>query len=125
MMKYKLIIPLKNFPSINHTYQIGYSPETGKPKLYKTSEAKIFQEWAFYCAFSQLGKIMPSSKKIEMKFNFYFPTRKSDLSNYIKLIEDAFQGYFYLNDNQIVKEVLMKNLDKKNPRVEIEVLENE
>lgn len=123
-MKLKIQVPLKNVPSINHTYRSGINRKTGKLVFFKTKEAKWFQEWLQWY-FKTNIKIFPSNKKISLSFDFFFASNKSDISNYVKMIEDAMEGIVYFNDKQIVKETLTKNIDKINPRVEITIEEVE
>lgn len=50
----------------------------------------------------------------------YFATKKPDLSNYIKLIEDAANGILWKDDSQIVTLIAHKEYSEE-PRTEIEI----
>jgi len=50
-----------------------------------------------------------------------FPIGKSDLSNYVKMLEDAMEGIMFENDSQIVTEVTHKRYGA--PRVEVKLWE--
>lgn len=50
------------------------------------------------------------------------PTTKPDVSNYIKIIEDALNGVIWKDDSQIVRLLVDKYYSEK-PRIEIEVEE--
>jgi crossover junction endodeoxyribonuclease RusA len=106
----RLTLPVP--PSLNH-YLRG--------RVYKTQEAKIYQsDVQVYCA--QQGVLDPTDKPIKVTFRWY-PERKSgDLDNRIKVLQDALEGYAYVNDRQIreIHAYRMK-VDRKNPRVEIEI----
>lgn len=52
--------------------------------------------------------------------NKLLPSKKPDLSNYIKLIEDAFNNILYKDDAQII-ELIAKKSYSETPRIEIEV----
>lgn len=51
----------------------------------------------------------------------YFPDRRGDLSNRIKILEDALNGIAWDDDSQVEAISIVRGLDKKNPRIEIEV----
>lgn len=68
------------------------------------------------------------NKNIEGYFEFYvdvfYPSQRADLDNSLKLILDCLQKVKAIkNDNRCVKIVAQKYLDKKEPRIEFELVE--
>lgn len=61
--------------------------------------------------------------ELSATFHFYRPRKAGDLSNRIKLLEDALQGILYENDSQIVEIHAFRLDDKANPRVEVTIQE--
>lgn len=63
----------------------------------------------------------PLDGRIRLKVSLFFPdARKRDIDN-IKGLLDSFSGVLYTDDNQIDKLTITKEVDRDNPRVEIEV----
>jgi len=70
---------------------------------------------------SQWGK-KPLTSEIDMRIELFFgDKRKRDIDNFNKLILDAMIGIIYEDDNQIQSLLVIKNYDKDNPRVEIDL----
>jgi len=64
--------------------------------------------------------------KIKIWLFLYFKdNRRRDVQNYPKSILDAFNGFIYKDDSQVYEIHIYKRIDKKNPRVEMEVIEYE
>ena len=64
----------------------------------------------------------PLTKELDLRVELFFgDERKRDIDNYNKLILDAMSGIIYEDDNQIQSLLIIKNIDKKNPRVEIQL----
>lgn len=63
----------------------------------------------------------PIDGNIHLKIGLFFPdARKRDIDN-IKGLIDSFTGILYNDDSQIDKLTITKEIDRKNPRVEIEL----
>lgn len=66
-------------------------------------------------------------EKCEITIKYYFKDkRRRDLENYLKILMDALvEAKVIIDDNYevITKMTLIGNVDSKNPRIEIEVLE--
>lgn len=88
---------------------------------YITNKARDLKESYAWQAKSQWnGK--PIKDNIEIIINIFFGTkRKSDWDNFHKLSMDALEGIVFENDNQIQKATVIKNYDKNDPRIEIEL----
>ena len=89
--------------------------------VYKTTEARAYQELAYWTAKQQGAK--PLKGPVILRGTIFFPNKRGDLSNRIKVVEDALQGAAYVNDSQVVRIDLSKAIDKSDPRVELEILE--
>jgi len=111
----KIILP-GNPLSTNHIYK------KSRYSIYMTPEGKTMKESYQWAITSQWKKDLCYGK-ISLGIKLYFgDKRKRDIDNYNKLILDAMSGIVYFDDNQINKLVLEKFYDKKNPRIEIEIL---
>lgn len=65
----------------------------------------------------------PFEGDVELWITLYFGTkRKADLDNYNKLSLDALTGIVYADDSQIQALHIERDYDKKNPRIEIEIV---
>lgn len=63
----------------------------------------------------------PLDGRIHLKVGLFFPdARKRDIDN-IKGLLDSFSGILYTDDSQIDRLTITKEVDRDNPRVEIEV----
>ena len=110
----RLTLPVP--PSLNH-YLRG--------RVYKTQEAKIYQsDVRVICATN--GILDPTDKLVMFTMHWYPKSRRGDLDNFFKVMIDALEGYVYENDKQIVEiHAYRMPVDKKNPRMEIEIEEIE
>lgn len=112
-MKYKLPMP----PSVNAMYRRS----RGSFGMYKTAEAKA---WVEDCR-RVIRRKNPLKGRVDVSVNFYFE-RECDLDNRFKALFDVLQETNVIeNDRQIYSIVATKDFDRKNPRVEIEVMEND
>ena len=84
-----------------------------------SKEAREYKELAYWKAKEQGAK--PIEGPVIMSGVFYFPNKRGDLSNRIKILEDAMEGACYLDDKQIQGIQWSKEIDKGNPRVEFSV----
>ena len=62
----------------------------------------------------------PDPVIVDMDF-FLGNNRRADLSNFLKLAEDALNGIAWDDDSQIIEAVIHKHVDKTFPRTEIRV----
>lgn len=113
-------ITLKGNPqSTNHIYK---SRSIGKfVSVYMSKEGKDLKESYQWQAKSQ-WKSKPLTGDIDLRVELFFgDLRKRDIDNYNKLILDALTGIVYEDDSQIQSLLIVKNYDKKNPRITIQV----
>lgn len=108
------MITLKTLPlSTNAMYR-------GGPR-YLTEKAKANKEALGWELKTQWHR-KPLQGSVRLKIDLYWSDlRRHDLDN-IKGLLDAFTGILYEDDSQISYLELSKHYDKKNPRVEIEIL---
>lgn len=65
--------------------------------------------------------LTPFLSDVFITYRIFRPRRSGDLSNRIKILEDAMEGTVYLNDKQISEYHVTRFEDKLRPRVELEV----
>lgn len=119
----KLILTMP--PSVNHMYVNAYTKRKTMRVL-----SSIAKDWKIDCI--QTTKIWmvenqwtTATEKVILNLYYYFPDkRKRDTHNTLKLMLDALEeAGLYINDYYALPRVINFWIDKKNPRVEIEVLE--
>lgn len=105
-------IVLKTKPiSVNQLY---------RGRRFLTANGKSVKELMGYEAKKQYaGK--PLKCYIGLDIDFYVPNHRSDLDNLLKATIDCLTGILWDDDNQIVQILTNKYIDKKNPRITIEL----
>lgn len=113
-------ITLKGNPkSTQHCYKFACRGKFGR--LYMTKDCKDLKEDYQWQLKSQWKK-KPLKRDIDMRVELFFgDKRKRDVDNYNKLLMDSMSGIVYEDDVQIQSLLIIKNYDKKNPRIEIEI----
>lgn len=120
----KFTIPVK--PRTKKNHQSFVTLKNGRTILLPSKPYKEFEKQVVEHVTSQYGNMEPIDFPINLKCVFYKDAdRKSDLVGYMQAIQDALVKAGFLKDDNhtIVKstdgsEVL---LDRKNPRIEVEV----
>lgn len=74
-------------------------------------------------ALARVAGLRPVEGEVVITLDVYRPIRRGDLSNRIKIVEDALQGVAYKDDSQIVELTARRFDDKKHPRVEVTIME--
>lgn len=111
----RFVLPLP--PSANDYWVIGWHRR--KPCLILSDEAR-----AYKTAIALKGRVerrVPLEGSVELRLVVHFADRRSDLSNRIKVLEDALQGVAYANDKQVNRLVAERGSEAFPPRVEVEV----
>jgi Holliday junction resolvase RusA-like endonuclease len=87
------------------------------PKATRVAEARLQQRlWAAY------PRLQPLRGTLRLVVTFYCGDhRRRDSDNLVKLVKDAFNGRAYLDDSQVVKEVIEVIRGDPNPRTELEL----
>lgn len=104
-----------NTPSKSNCYRFA-----GKV-MYKTKELKAYEE-SFYLQCKQYRNANIDTE-FEFRIKVYYPSRRSDLDNSLKVVLDCLQKVKAIkNDNKCIKIIAEKFLDKENPRIEFEII---
>jgi crossover junction endodeoxyribonuclease RusA len=110
------IILTGNPLSTNHIYK------KSKFGMYMSAEGHALKESYQWEATSQWKDKMLLGRVIVCIKLFFGDLRNRDIDNYNKILLDSLTGIVWKDDKQIVKMEIEKLYDKKNPRVEIEIL---
>jgi Holliday junction resolvase RusA-like endonuclease len=100
-------------------------PRTGrwftpsKTRRYE-GQAKLLASHALACA--GLRKDWPQTAKYMLRLRLYFPdARRRDADNCVKSIQDAMRGVLFDDDHRVGIECPPWEVDRDNPRAEVEV----
>lgn len=108
-----------NVPSKSNCYKI--ITLSGHGSLAKTAALKKYEDDFMW----QCGKYrnLGVSEPFEFHVNVYYPSKRSDLDNSLKVLLDCMQKVGAIkNDNLCCKIVAQKFIDKLNPRAEIKIV---
>ena len=116
-----------NVPSKSNCYKIITlrNKATGKTysSLGKTGALKKYEN-QFYIQLSGELRNKMIEGYFEIEVNVYYPSGRSDLDNSLKAILDCLQKAKAIkNDNKCVKITAQRFIDKKEPRVEFNIIE--
>lgn len=108
-----LTLPLP--PSTNNLYRNVH----GKGRVLN-KEGREYKQLARMLAMGARLPLLRCDVLLEM--TVYFPNRRRrDLSNTLKIVEDALKGVAYADDSQVARIVLTRRYDNANPRAEVTV----
>ncbi|MEF2965072.1 RusA family crossover junction endodeoxyribonuclease [Paenibacillus sp. M1] len=117
----RLILP-GTAPSVNHMYINAYVK--GRQMKILKPEAKAWLEDTVYRAtqWRQMNEWSTASCKVIVRLWFYFPDkRRRDTHNGFKVLLDALEdGGIYEDDKLALPRVMDWEVDRQNPRIEIE-----
>lgn len=89
--------------------------------MYMSKEGKDLKESYQWQLKSQYKK-KPLTGEIDLRVELFFgDERKRDIDNYNKILLDSMSGIIFEDDSQIQSMLIIKNKDKRNPRIEIQV----
>jgi crossover junction endodeoxyribonuclease RusA len=108
----ELVLPLP--PSVNH----AYANRRGGGRIL-SREGRQYKRAAAMLAMGQGAQRIHGDVRIAG--TIYLDNRLRDLSNCIKLLEDALKGICYADDRQVAHLDLRRAYDRGNPRAEIVV----
>lgn len=90
-------------------------------RRFLTKEAKGMKESMAWEMKSQMkGKILEGD--VAVNIIFYLKNNRNDLDNLLKGFLDCMTGIIYVDDRQIKEIHCFKEIDKKNPRIELLIL---
>ena len=116
MKEYPKQIISGNTPSKSNCYRFG------NKVMFKTQALKKYEEsFIWQCStYRNLNIDVP----FEFYIDVYYPSKRSDLDNSLKVILDCLQRVKAIkNDNNCCKIVANKFIDKENPRIEFYIKE--
>lgn len=117
----RLILP-GTAPSVNHMYNNAYI-KGRRMKVLKASAKEWFDDTTYRAIQWRLSnKWSTASHKVIVRLWFYFPDkRRRDTHNALKALLDALEdGGIYEDDKLALPQVIDYQVDRQNPRIEIE-----
>lgn len=111
-------IILKGNPqSTQHIYKMTCKGKFAT--MYMSKEGKDLKE-SYQWQIKSQYKGKPKTGDLDLRVELFFgDDRKRDIDNYNKILLDSMSGLVYQDDSQIQSLLIIKNKDKKNPRIEI------
>lgn len=90
-------------------------------RVYMTTKGKALKT-DYYYQLKQQYKKNPRKDDIDLRVELFFGDKRvRDIDNYNKLLLDACTGVLWDDDKQIQSLLIVKNYDKKNPRIELDL----
>lgn len=114
---FRAVLPLP--PSVNDALQAQMVK--GAARLVKTPEARDFERTCRHLLRQLRPPLALHRGPLELYATFYVRSLASDISNRVKLLEDACKGLAFHDDRQIVEAHLLRRIDPDHPRVELEL----
>jgi len=115
------IILTGNPLSTQNVYKIA--SRGGFARMYMSKEGKDRKEEYHWELKQQWGRKKPLQGNLSIGIDLYFgDKRKRDWDNFHKLSMDAMSGIVWDDDSQVLEAVVKKEYDKKNPRIEINII---
>ncbi len=119
---YRLIVGIP--PSVNHSHiNIRKGDRimrirSRETKEYMSDTGWLAKRWMIIAKW----KIPDQEKKIIMRMWIYWPdNRRRDADNQVKILQDSLTDILWLDDRQVLPQVMDFTVDKHHPRVEIEL----
>lgn len=114
-MKLPIILPLP--PAINATYKT-----TRKGGFYKSTEAKDWEQESLWLLMKHPKALHKLTVPVYVGLS-YFLSRDRDIDSMIKITLDILQKSGHVKNDNLIEHLNVKKFtDKKNPRVEIELM---
>lgn len=98
-----------------------YRTRPGAHGLYKTQEAKAWEEEAQWVAKMARDDSTPWEGPVEMVVRTYLK-KDRDIDGSLKILLDCFQDIVYVKDSQVTKLTVTKQQDAANPRLEVTIV---
>lgn len=117
----RLVLPLP--PSVNHMYR--NFTKGGRRMRVITHDGQKWQQDARLIAQAWRGRnawIIAADSKIALKLWYYWPdNRRTDTHNRSKILCDTLEGILYEDDRWVLVQEQDFDVDRSNPRVEVEL----
>lgn len=97
-----------------------YWRKTKFGRIYVSDEAKQFRRSAGLIA--RAAGIREVSGEVAVTLKFFRPDLRGDIDNRVKVCLDALNGIAWADDKQVGALNCTRDLDRKNPRVEVEIV---
>lgn len=109
-----MILALPYPPSANRYWRIvrGRAVLSAEARQYKRTVALMAKA-------QKVSK--PFEGPVRLTISVYRPQKSGDLSNRLKVLEDALQGIAFEDDNQVVEIHMRRGDDKANPRAVVTI----
>lgn len=106
----------------NHQYaQVTKYGKTGKPYQGRALKQSIL-DWRDDVGWeARRINCEPLQGDLHMTTTIYRPEEQGDISNVLKVVEDALKGYAFDDDEQIMSLCALRYTDPLNPRIEVEI----
>jgi len=106
-----------NTPSKSNCYRIGHK------MLYKTKSLTQYEN-SFFMQLSGSLRNKMITGYFEIHIDVYYPSGRADLDNSLKIVLDCLQKAKAIkNDNKCCKIIAQRFIDKKEPRIEFNLIE--
>jgi Holliday junction resolvase RusA-like endonuclease len=105
------------YPPSSNRYWRTMVTRRGVAMTYVSEEAQQFKREVAEIT----AGLTPFVGTLTATYRFFRPRRSGDLSNRIKVLEDAMQGTVYIDDKQIIEIHAYRFDDKLRPRVEVHI----
>lgn len=108
----RLVLPFP--PSANNYWRMV------KGRMLLSRQAREYREQCAFAATLQWKHALVESA-VALRLDLFFPDRRGDLDNRIKVAIDSLRGVAFVDDSQIYDLRAVRHLDRANPRVEVTV----
>ena len=105
--------------STNTIYK--YTCRGSFPAGYMSKEGKVIKE-SYQWQLKSQWKKKPFTSDVDLRMELFLNRQgKIDIDNFSKIVLDSCTGIVWNDDSQIQSLLIIKNYDKKNPRIELDV----
>lgn len=111
-------------PSVNHSHinvRVGrrlMRVRSEATKQYMTETGWLARKWMRESGWKVPGR----DEKVVMRLWIFWPDRRRrDTDNTLKLLQDSLTGILWEDDRQVLPRVMDYEVDRENPRIEIEL----
>jgi Holliday junction resolvase RusA-like endonuclease len=91
----------------------------GRVRVLVSAEGRAFRQRCHLLAIGQRAKVLEGD--VAVTGTVYFDSRRRDLDNALKPLLDALAGACYANDRQVAEIHVRREIDRDNPRCEVQV----